>query len=58
MKKNIIYILITSTVLIACNNKKTVEQEVLAEESATQEIVLTQNQLKNIDCSTFFTLPH
>lgn len=49
MKKNIIYILITSTVLIACNDKKTAEQQVVAEESATQEIVLTQNQLKNIE---------
>jgi membrane fusion protein, heavy metal efflux system len=51
MKKNIIYILITSTLLIACSDKKTAEQEVLAEESASQEIVLTQNQLNNIDLS-------
>ncbi len=51
MKKNIIYTLLASMFLIACNDKKTAEQEVVAEESATQEIVLTQNQLKNIDLS-------
>jgi cobalt-zinc-cadmium efflux system membrane fusion protein len=51
MKKNIIYILIASTLLIACSDRKTAEQEVLAEESVAQEIVLTQNQLNNIDLS-------
>ncbi len=51
MKKNINYIIIAGALLMACNDKKTAEQEVLAEESATQEIVLTQNQLKNIDLS-------
>jgi cobalt-zinc-cadmium efflux system membrane fusion protein len=51
MKKNIIYTVLASMLLFACSDKKTAEQEVLAEESAAQEIVLTQNQLNNIELS-------
>lgn len=48
MKKNIIYTLLASMLLMACNDKKATEQEKVAEENTVEEIVLTKAQLKNI----------
>lgn len=49
MKKNIIYTFIASTVLFACSDKKEAAQTTTVEESSVQEIVLTKDQLNNID---------
>ncbi len=49
MKKNIIYSFIASTVFFACGDKKEATQTATDEESSVQEIVLTKDQLNNID---------
>lgn len=49
MKKNIIYTFIASTVLFACSDKKEAAQTTTVEESSVEEIVLTKDQLNNID---------
>ncbi len=49
MKKNIIYTFIASTLLFACGDKKEAAQTVMVEESSVEEIVLTKDQLNNID---------
>ncbi len=49
MQKKIIFTLLASTLLMACNDKKATEQEKVVEENTVEEIVLTKAQLKNIE---------
>lgn len=49
MKKNIIYTFIASTLLFACSDKKEAAQTVMVEESSVEEILLSKDQLNNID---------
>lgn len=49
MKKIIIYTSIISLILGACDQKQVAEQSATVEENVSQEIVLTKEQLKNIE---------